>query len=604
MPVPSQQQQYLTWGVLQLSGPDDSEASFSIDSVREGTNFGNPQPVVEIVQSLLTDGVLAAVTGWENREIPLHLRISANDGEAMAEAEAALMQQVLLDQPPPLEWIGPAGSSAPTVFDVVVARLDQDTADGWDVDEKWQGHRYYLLTLTCLPFARAVEATTVPALPVPADPETEDRTVVDDCTSTTGWSRETNGGSPTGPTLVGGQAVEVTATIDSASDYLRLVRTGSIAVPTDYYLAVDVLGASLGSGWSSGTWRARLDGVWVTPVARTYDGESSSIRLFFADVGTISELAIEVDFTSGKGGTGGTTPLTVYNVATTDTLGSSSTSTRLQQSRLVDVLGSMPTNAVLRFYDATPAVLGKEMLVYTTRNTDWQPNLRRWLDTSEAPTTDASMISGARHTLATPTVYLVPAYLLTSGTYAIMARVRDASGGSDLTWTAKMTTLGGADAVASSVEVSGTVTIPITWHGGLFEILDLGALVLPVVEVEGANFAVSLTLEGAASMQIDEVWLFNLDDGTLTWVRDEEELTWIEIRSPDLGASRPSVYGGRNVLGTGSACIDWKCQSFGAHRFEPGTMQIFTVCTDSLVSQCEIEFFPRFHSHVWGEGTS
>ncbi|SFM98432.1 hypothetical protein SAMN05421671_4541 [Pimelobacter simplex] len=102
-------------------------------------------------------------------------------------------------------------------------------------------------------------------------------------------------------------------------------------------------------------------------------------------------------------------------------------------------------------------------------------------------------------------------------------------------------------------------------------------------------------------MTLDESWLFAVHDGALTWITDSDSLTWIEIRSPELGAARPSVYGGTGAKGANSVCIDWKCKSFGAHRFEPGLMQIFTVASTSLVSQSELEFYPRYHSHVGDE---
>lgn len=600
MSAPTLQDGFLTWGVLEFVGPGESESLFDIEAMADGTNTGNPQPVIEVVRSLLIDGALAAVTGWDNREIPIRLRISANDGEAMAEAEAALVQQCLMDQPYPLQWTPPVGDSATCVFDTVVARLDQDTSDGWDTEAIRRGHRYYLLTLTCLPFARAVEATVVPALPVPADPDTEDWTDVDTCGSTTGWTLETNGGSPAGPVVSAGVAVAASAHIDNANDYLRLVRTGAIVVPTDYYLVVDasISKGSFGIGWGPGQWRARVDGVYHDPIAITQDGEGGSDRLFFSGITAVTELAILQDFAAG--GTAGTTTLKVYNVATTDTLGASSTTTNRQQSRLVTVAGSTPTQAAIRLYDATPADLGTDIVIYTTRNTEWRPNLRRWIDTSDAPTADAAMVSGAWHDLATDTVFLLPADLLRLGTYALTARM-DINVAGTLSWSARMVTSGGAATVGSDVVVSGEIDLAVTSG---YEVVNLAAMVLPVVEVESSNYAVELTVSGTADMSLDEAWLFSLDDGALTWINDTEGLDWIEIRSPELGAARPSVWGGRNGVGVGGSCIDWKCRSFGSHRFDPGTMQIFTMDTDSLISQCEIEFFPRFHSHVWGQETS
>jgi hypothetical protein len=611
MPAPVLQDPSATWGVLEFVAPDVVNAdAFAVEAMSE-FDLGNPQPVVEVLKSLLIDGSLAVVTGWDNREIPIRLRLSANDGEQLAKAEAALFQQCQLDQPPPLVWTSPVGSSAATVFDTVVAVLERDNSEGWDLEEILRGYRYYKLTLTCLPFARAVESTVVPALPVPVDPEAEDFHLVDDCDSTTGWTRETNGGSPSGPTVGGAGDVYVEATINAPSDYLRLIRTGTIAAPTGYYLVADVAwDAGVGNDFITGAWRAYYNGTWHSPTSVAAGiGEGGSTRLFFEDVGTIGSVKIAFDFATVTGSYD--VIVQVYRVAYTDTIGSATTTTNRQQSRLVTVSGSAPTQAQLSLYDGTtipPDPLGKDILVYTTRSTGFTPNLRQWISTSEAPTGDTAMVSGARHTLDTPTVYLIPASLLTSGTYALLARIildDDAT----ISWQARMVTLDGADTVGSSVVISGSVDLAATgspFSDAYFDVLDIGAMVLPVVDVSGSDYAVELTISGPGGglAWLDEAWLFSLDDGVLTWIRDTESLTNIEIRSPELGAARPSVWGGVGDPGVAMSCIDWKCLSFGAHRFDPGDMQIFTVTTSSLVAQCQIEYFPRFHSNVLGEATS
>lgn len=597
MSAPVLQEPVLTWGALSLVGPGESESAFDIEAI-DGTNFGNPEPVIEVVRSLLIDGALAAVTGWDNRAVPIRLRISANDGEAAAEAEAALMQQVLLDRPPPLVFTPPLELSAPCVFDTVVARLDRDTDEGWDLDEVLRGDRFYLLTLTCLPFARAVESSTVEALPVPSDPGGVVEWVnVDTCDTATGWAAEGNTGDVQ-PAYDAGTWVETHSSISTPNNYLRLIRTGSIVVPAGRYLAIDV---SMEASFAAveGHWSVYYSGSWHSPTAIVPGiGEDGFTRLFFANVGTITSFKVAFDFTSV--GAGAFVRLACSNVAYTDTIGSSTTTTLRQQSRLATVAGSMPTQAAARLYDATPADLGTDILLYTTRNTDLPPNLRAWLKVSESAAADSAMVSGSRHTLATATKFRVPAELLRTGSYALMARMSVSVAGT-LGWSAKITALGGAARVGTSIVMSGEVDLEVTAG---YEILNLAAMILPPVEIEETGIAVELTLTGTVDMILDEGWLFSLDDGALTWIKDTEGMDWIEVRSPELGAARPSVWGGRGALGTQAACIDWKCESFGSHRFEPGEMQIFTVTTTSLESQCELEFFPRFHSHVWGQETS
>lgn len=608
MSAPALQEASLTWGTLGFVAPGESEEPFDIEAIA-GTNFGNPVPVIEVVRSLLIDGAQAATTRWDNREVVIRVRISANDGEALAQAEAELFGQALLAQPPPLVWTSPLGLSATSVFDVVVADLRRDNETGWDLEEVLYGDRFYELTLICLPFARAVESTVVPALPVPTDPEAPVWVDINTCGSITDWSLETSVELPDGP-FAGSSGGETFVRgggsyIDSDTEYVRLVLTDAIVVPVDHYLAVDIRIDMDSGDVVQGQWRAHWDGVWRAPVAIVPGiGEDGSTRVFFNNVGSISSIKFAFDFTLVPPGSATGAFLEVFNVARTDTIGSSTDTTQRQQSRLVEVTGSAPTQAALRLYDATPADLAAsagtagDILVYTTRS-DVPPNLRRWLSDSEPAAADADRVSGSVHTLATDTVFRLPASLLRSGTYALLA-LMDVNSPGTLSWQARMTTLGGAALVGSSVVVSGELDLAVTSG---YQVLDLAALILPVVEVQGTGYYIELTLSGTVNMLLDEAWLFSLDDGVLTWVRDDEGLDWIEMRSPELGAARPSVWGGRNLVGTGGSCIDWKCLSFGPHRFDPGTMQIFTVCTKSLESQCEIEFFPRFHSNVRGEET-
>jgi hypothetical protein len=71
------------------------------------------------------------------------------------------------------------------------------------------------------------------------------------------------------------------------------------------------------------------------------------------------------------------------------------------------------------------------------------------------------------------------------------------------------------------------------------------------------------------------------------------------VRSPELDAPLPAVFGGTG----GSDLLEGQdisryVEAFGIHRFLPGPMLIFTACSGSVKSQSEIEFYPRFHSHV------
>lgn len=587
------QQPAIQWGALEFVHPETQPPAegYQIHAMAEGTHFDNPKALLEVVKSLLNDGSLAVLQGWDNREAPIRLRLSAptaTAGPALAAAEAALMNQVMAEAKAPLRQTPSATDAATNVFDVVAATLDRDTSEGWDIEEERREYRYYLLTLTCLPFVRTEESTLVAALPTNGSTTVD----IDDGTSAAAWQVvEVSGIFNYGITSTSGY-VELAGIGDyygrwtPVRPYLQFSRTSGVAMGATPYLRITL------STWRLDTLGPRLltnngmldpiaigTGAVVPGVADYYfKPTTASVPLNIVVGGEIGEKRLPVN-------------LRVHHVARTDILPIGGT--RRQLPRAAAVSGSAPTTASIRLYDAGPAALGSDILVHSSRNTLWQPALRPFRVSSATETADGSTISGKRNTLGSAMTFRVPARLLTEGTYALMANMNVTTAGS-LGWSARMVSSAGAATVGSSVVLSGSTPLPVTTG---YQVVRLASLPLPVVLAE-ADQMVELTLTGTANMTIDEAWLFGLHDGVLTWVRDTDSLSWIDIRSPELGAARPSVFGGTGAFGANGMCIDWKCQAFGTHRFMPGVMQIFTVTTSSLVSQSEIEFYPRGHSHV------
>jgi hypothetical protein len=620
----------VVWGDLQLHGPLPDDATYEIKTMAEGTNFGNPMPIIEQVQAMAIDGALAARTGWDARTIEVRLRLAANDGETLAQVEQALTAQVLLDRPPPIEWTPPLGSSAPAVFDVLVADLQRDVDAGWDHSELFTGHRFFVLTLTCLPFARAVDTVTIPAIPTPPDPAAPPSvTTLNDCTATTGWTRETSiATGATGPTVVSG-GVQVSGRLTTGRDFVRLVHTGALAFPSSgswVFIDVEAHETVPTSGvvpsvfpvpgsWSlavqQSTWTDGHTQELSPDLVEPGVGENGSTRLWFAWGGTVSMMRIRKNYADSWSNDSPSTVtafLTVYQVGYTDTLGSQMGSTARQAARFATVYGSMPTRATVRLYDATPGDLGADALVFTSTNTDWLPPLRRWRVSGPGTVADDSMVSGAYEGPGAMTCRF-PARPLNAGTYSLMARLSVASPAT-VHWSAKLVDADGADTLGSGQVQSGQVTIPATAGSPtheykVFDIAD--RLQLPPVEVETDDFWVEIVIDSTGQpLTLDEAWLFGLDDGALTWVSqsdDQVPLQWLEVRSPDLGAARPSVFGGVGDRGAFSQCVDYACSAFGPHRFEPGPLLVFTMTSTSLAAQCELEYFPRFHSHPAADQT-
>lgn len=589
------QQHGLTWGALDFVSETPTDAGWLIEAVAEGASFGNPEPVVEIVQSLLTDGALAVTQRWDNREITIKVRLSGVDGDAIAAAEAALMAEVLATEKSPLVWTPPTDNAAVTVFDVVNARLDRDY-EGWDDDEVLQENRYFLLTLTCLPFARTEEKTVVPAL----SSGSATATVIDACTSFTNWTASFLGLTGTSSGSTGGYVYAQGTKAGAAA--LALSRNFPTPVPMggDTYLRVTVQASHVGT--YSAFYDSPDSGGWgpyplTLAASRTSSiGGAFDFYYYTPDVpsDSIDSLQLYLEIPSGGSSTA---YLRIHEVSRT-----SSIPAGRQGSRNASVSGSAPTQAALRVYDSTPAALGGDILVYTSRNTDWLVSLRQYRTSGDTVTADPTAVSGATNPLSIEGIDCrIPASVFTQGTYALLARVNITTAGS-ISWRAstRASMAGGSTPGASATEIAGSMPVAVTSG---FTVMPLATFTLPRIAVEGQQ-AVLIQIWGASGAgTFDEAWLFSLDDGALTWIKDTESLTWIEIRSPELGSARPSVYGGLAADRSDGVCIDWKCESFGVHRFDPGIMQIFTVTPNTTASKSEIEFYPRYHSHVTTEGS-
>jgi hypothetical protein len=391
----------------------------------------------------------------------------------------------------------------------------------------------------------------------------------------------------------------VSSPLYSPTRTLTLTRAGAVAMSTSPYLRVSAsitaTGGTADLVFRIGTGTAvAIEPVAVTP--STIAGYSD----YYFRTGNFDTLVIEA--TAGGGTNAPTVNISVAHVARTDTI--TGLGTNRQVTRTAVVGGSAPTQAAIRLFDATPAALGTEVLVHTSRNTAWQPALRPFQVTATGVTADTARVSGARNPLGTAKVFRIPASKFTEGLYSLLA-LMSVTTSAALSWSVRTVSAAGATTVGSSVVLSGSVTVPVTTG---YQILNLAAFPLPVVKVE-ADQMVELTLTGTANMTLDEAWLFGKDDGVLTWIRDTDSLTWLEIRSPELDAPRPSIFGGTGAKGANSVDVSWKAAgavagisygSFGTHRFEPGPIQIYTVCLGSTAAQSEIEYYERYLSHVAG----
>ena len=214
--------------------------SYQLEVLADDTTLGSPKSVLTELESFVADGSLAALTGVENRELELMVRISSATKAELAQGEAALVGQCspLHGRPwrTTFAWT-PPDSSVANVFDVTAAWPEHR----FDDLSELRFERYYLLTLTCLPFARAQGLTTASLAAPSSSPPTS--TTINACTSLTGWS-----GSAT-------PAGDTSAQLVTNSDFTSNISGWTFSGGTS---AWDPLGHAVGTVGSAGY------GAWVS----------------------------------------------------------------------------------------------------------------------------------------------------------------------------------------------------------------------------------------------------------------------------------------------------------------------------------------------------
>ena len=98
--------------------------AYQLEVLAEDTSLDSPKSVLTELESFVADGSLAALTGVENRELALMVRISSATKAELAQGEAALVGQCspLHGRPwrTTFAWT-PPDSSVANVFDVTAA---------------------------------------------------------------------------------------------------------------------------------------------------------------------------------------------------------------------------------------------------------------------------------------------------------------------------------------------------------------------------------------------------------------------------------------------------------------------------------------------------
>lgn len=584
----------LTWGELDLD-PTGEGSVYEITAMAtegEGLDLGNPVPIEVALRSLLQDGSIVFSQGHDNREVLIAVTVRGATGDALAQAESALVGQIGragLN----LTWRSVSPFTTPGVFEVVTSSLDYTFVP----DREHALSRLYVIRLVCLPWVRSEDPFTSAASPVRnegGDPITPVTQSVSTCSSLTGWSNPISGNS-LGLTEAS-TAVSTTTTWNA----MALTRTGTIDLTTQRYLVIDYK-ATASTGISIVT--LRVAGVVIPPAAVAPSQDFVGYTRAYYDIGTTIP-AFTLGATVSHQRPGGN--LRITQVSTTNVLVGAGTTH--QTYRRLPVPGSVRTQGSLLVEHESQA-LG-DVLVYTWADDDsgYLPPLSVYATGRLAL---AGTVSGASSNLDTPTVFAIPAPSLPAGDYLLIARLRSATTGTvPLTVTAQ-TLIGGT--VLDLTAVTETIDVVFTVAGSLWQVTPLTALTLPTVRLAGAGAAtVQLSIAAAnpstANVLLDEAWLFNTQIGSLTQVScggagtpspgGQSRRVWIE---PETVAARGTILRGHSADGSDAyyagAGPGGGIASVGTHELLPGSMSVLTVTTEALDAETTISGYARWHTH-------
>lgn len=630
----------LLFDTIELYRGETVAEDYWFEVLADGAAWGDPQQIEVIVASLLRDGALTETESNGNRTAQFQIKVCATDPVGLSQGVEALHRATR--KRTTLRWQD--GDYPATVLDVETSALREP--GGFDDLAYNRNETVYVLSLTCLPFARGEFLQTTEATAVPSVGD-----VVNDADATTGWSATAPGGvsldtvtfyegtgsvavTPyTGPATGGGADVytyetTLTQAIDvDAGGYLSfVVRHDGTAVsyftasndpytgePRQGQIVSEVREFTITSTEAGEEWYRYDDPGYFTYEHRMQDfiiqalpGGWKRYTLRLAEGRTISSLKWKGFEVVPTGAASPTTRFDQVAVAESATLGS-------QVLKTISVGGSARTTGSLHIASPSDAVGLGQVVAFTIAadrvRSGFRPDLRQWDDGTASTTIDADATNGSYYdSIGTSEDYLtvapsllVPAEMFNSTAHTMVARIKD-SGTGDVTVGVR------AQLVVDGVEVGEPLTVERTyetWGTGLYRMIPLGSLYLPPLPIAGAtsDAIVRFRLRGSTDPEWDELYAFPVDGdlsiidcGAGTAGPAISSHLWID--SP----SQTQPQGGYWRGETGdrvNAVSAWSAANVpGTHSFDPGDVLVFAASTGTLGPTVNLSNYERFLFHA------
>lgn len=540
-----------------------------------GGDHGAPETVTELVQSMLADGDLIRVTRHGNRELTLTVIVEGADLGEVALNEATLRRAC---SRPNVLTFDPGDDFAPaSAFDVLTVEMrharDEETES--HLLHKWE------LTLTCAPFARSTELTTVEAMsPPPASPTT---VTLHDCSTTTGWSAVATTYSDSGPSTSavavndGGPFVWSTITGPLPSLEMTVV-LAAVSLTATPYLVVETSGSPSPS--------FTINGAAATPIMNRTTSTGGTVQYVFDTEGVaVTSLRIAKS-TPPTTFASATIQLGVYDISATDTLPHV---TSREVSRIFEVGGTERTTGSIKIGTTDDAALGVALVhtspVATTEGGEgYDPSLRRWRTSGNTVTAQTSRMSGATEPLY-PAAFEanVPNHALPEGPYALVAMIySDTTSTERIHWAVH-------DVVGGHIDVALVA--------GVYTLVPIAVAALPSQRSDSVSATTTISLEldnaSTADVWLDDAFLFwASEDCGLTVVTGTDKYLWLEAGT----TGEPRYWTGNQADGSDRQHPGSGLMSPGSHPLTPGLMRAWVGTSTSTYAGVEVEYFEQWHS--------
>lgn len=576
--------------------------NFWTDVLSEGTTFGNSEPLVRTISTLMTQGSWEALGPFGNRAPAIVVEIEGETADALNAGEVWLSA---LMGPGELEWL-PPGQTVWTVFDAVWCYINRSEDDRWDLDENvWK--RRYAIPIKSLPNARSQSLTLMAA----EGAGTITDVLVTDGSSATGWTGGWNRSKPVfaigtvTPTVVTGavRATEPTPSTDrDVAIYLEYAFGSTVPTATPY-LRVDVRWRAASPVSHNGVANTTTGIKQISPArmsTETSGGTGSTAyraRTFYY---RLPDGTTTFRHTVSSGVVSSYTPAwvevdQVRRMSRLPDLG-----TNRQRALTLIPGGSAPADGSLHVSHPTDA-LGK-VLVSTFPIGRPSPALMQYRTSAggSAQVVDATQANGEYWTVtSTPLVLTIPdSGLPTRGAAALWAKVTNV-GAITLGWTLQPQSGG----VSVGQPQTGTIVLPSLPAGP--QLIGLGLINLPGAVV-GADGTVVLTfsrLSAGGTIGFDEIYAFGIDDESALTIVDAGTGT-VATGGPSsnmwINAPTSTKPAGEVLIGTSTSDARWPntIQSQQVHKFPPEGVSMLVLTTNAVAASTDMAYYKRWTHHA------